>query len=186
MAAKKITTSAKYGASELRLPINIENRVQGNKLADTGLYKDFIENGQFCSVDLKTGEISAPVAGKPAYFHHSVVKVYESKLGATEWRCEKGWFVPRIMKLGATSYIAVDTVIGDDAVAEIASFNAMATYLATKANKLYAYPDTATGWLKVVKDIPADLSTVPGALFEVTEVTTMKTGEMGLELITIA
>ena len=179
--ADKILKNGTYGVTELRLPKNISVFVQD--IAWGSLTE--LENGMFVTMDTKTGVLSTPAIGDSVLFVHCVPKQYEGKNSASDYVAKKGSFLPRVIRLGKDSIIATDNVIVDDTVTEVASFSAMATYLATAANKLYGYVDVTTRRMRIAKSIPSTSGSIPAITFEVKAVTTLKTGETGLELIAL-
>lgn len=167
--------NGKYGVTELRLPVNLENKVQDIKWGALTT----LENGMFVKVDAKTGTMTDGALTDDVYLVNSVVKNYEGRLASSDYINKAEAFLPRLQRFGKGSIIATDNVVVDDA--KIASFAALATYLAVEANKAYAYIDVATKRFRVCKaaDAPA---TIPAVYFEVKSVTTLKTGEAGVEL----
>lgn len=176
----KIKGTNKYGIVELALPVGLNVQVQNN-IMPVGM--DALENGTFVSKDVKTGELAKPVAGKPVYLVASDVTLYEKKDGIGDFVNKRDSYMPRIIGLDNAkgTYLRFSDV--ECAETGLETFAKIETFLATKANKLYAYADIATGNLKVVKAMPADLTTIPsGFVAEVTEVCTMRNGEDGIEV----
>lgn len=169
----KVLVNGKFGVTELRLPQNVEVKVQD--LTWGALTQ--LENGMFVTVDAKTGEMALAKDGDDAYYVHAVPKLYEGHLSASDYVMTPEGFFPRVIRLGKGSIIATDNVVVDTAV--FADFNAIETFLATKANKAYGIID-ATGRMAITKTAPTE-----GVAFEVAKVTTLKTGEQGVELVRI-
>lgn len=174
----KIKGTNRYSIIEIALPVSMDVQVQNNVMTT-----ETLEQGTFVSKDIKTGELAKPVAGKPAYLVASDVTLYEKKDGIGDFVNRKESYMPRIIGLAHAegTYLRFSDI--ECAEVGLDTFAKIETFLATKANKLYAHADIATGNLKVVKALPADLTTIPsGFIAEVTSVCTMRNGEDGIEV----
>lgn len=176
----KIKGTNRYGIVEVALPTNLSVQIQNN-IMPVGM--ETLENGTFVSKNLRTGKLGKPVAGKPAYLVHSEAKPYEKHLGIGDCVNKRESFMPRIIGLkdAKGTYLRFSDV--ECAEADLDTFAKIATFLNTEANVLYAHADVATGNVKLVKTLPADLSTIPTEFVgEVTDVCIMRNGEQGIEI----
>ena len=171
--ATKILKNGKYGVTELRLPQNIEVKVQDITWGDL----KSLENGMFVKVDTRTGKMEKGVATTDdVYFVHSVPKLYERHLSSSDYVMTPDGFLPRLIRFGKGSIIATDNIIVDES--EFATYDAIATAL--KSAPVYGYLDDTTQLMKVSKSKSTEV-----VLFEITKVTTLKTGELGVEAVRI-
>lgn len=175
--ADKSLVNGKYGVTELRLGQNLDVKVQDIQWGDL----TELENGMFVTVDVKTGKMGAPTQEGDVWFVHSVVKNYERHLNSSDFINRKESFLPRLIRFGQDSIIATDDIVVDDSVAELKTYEAMNTYLGTESNKLYGYPDATSKRMRIAKTVPTEKA--PIVKFEVAKVTTLKTGDLGLELV---
>ena len=173
MATKRLK-NGKYGVTELRLPENIEVKVQDIEWGEL----TELENGMFVKYEPRTNKISkGAVATDDVYFVHSVPKIYDGRSSSSEYVMTPDGFLPRLIRFGKGSIIATDNIIVD--TSEFANYEAIATALQT--TPVYGFLDNETQVMKVSKTKTDD----EVVLFEITAVTTMKTGELGVEAVRI-